>query len=102
MAAHMPVYQQESTVTNPLEINNNASGNYGNVGPAVILRNDQHAPIQQHEDVEESLSIIDKEKELIIKALKKHRSKRRDAALDLGISERTLYRKLKEYDIEHL
>ena len=47
-------------------------------------------------------SIIDKEKELIIKALKKHRSKRRDAALDLGISERTLYRKLKEYDIEHL
>jgi predicted NAD-dependent protein-ADP-ribosyltransferase YbiA (DUF1768 family) len=55
MAAHMPVYQQESPVINPLEINNNASGNYGNVGPAVILRNDQHAPIQQHEDVEESL-----------------------------------------------
>jgi len=102
MAAHMPVYQQESPVINPLEINNNASGNYGNVGPAVMLRNDQHAPIQQHEEVEESLSIIDKEKELIIKALKKHRSKRRDAALDLGISERTLYRKLKEYDIEHL
>ena len=46
--------------------------------------------------------IIDKEKELIIKALKKHRGKRRDAAMDLGISERTLYRKLKEYDIEHL
>jgi DNA-binding NtrC family response regulator len=42
---------------------------------------------------------MDKEKELIIKALKKHRSKRKDAALDLGISERTLYRKLKEYDI---
>jgi DNA-binding NtrC family response regulator len=102
MAAHMPVYQQESAVINPLEINNNSSGNYGNAGPAVILRNDQIAPIQQHEDVEESLSIIDKEKELIIKALKKHRSKRRDAALDLGISERTLYRKLKEYDIEHL
>ena len=58
--------------------------------------------IQHHEDVEESLSIIDKEKELIIKALKKHKSKRRDAALDLGISERTLYRKLKEYDIEDL
>jgi DNA-binding NtrC family response regulator len=103
MAAHVPVYQQESAIINPIkEINANASGNYGTTGPAVILRNDQHAPIQQHEDVEESLSIIDKEKELIIKALKKHRSKRRDAALDLGISERTLYRKLKEYDIEHL
>jgi len=56
--------------------------------------------IQEHEEVEESLNIMDKEKELIIKALKKHRGKRKDAALDLGISERTLYRKLKEYDIE--
>jgi DNA-binding NtrC family response regulator len=56
--------------------------------------------IQDHVEVEESLNIMDKEKELIIKALKKHKSKRKDAALDLGISERTLYRKLKEYDIE--
>jgi DNA-binding NtrC family response regulator len=45
------------------------------------------------------LSIMDAEKELIIKALKKHRGKRRDASSDLGISERTLYRKLKEYNI---
>lgn len=58
--------------------------------------------IQPHEVVEESLNIVDKEKELIIKALKKHKSKRKDAAADLGISERTLYRKLKEYDIENL
>jgi DNA-binding NtrC family response regulator len=50
--------------------------------------------------VEESLSIIDKEKELIIKALKKHRNRRKDAAADLGISERTLYRKIKEYGLE--
>ena len=56
--------------------------------------------IQEHTEVEESLNIMDKEKELIIKALKKHRGKRKDAALDLGISERTLYRKLKEYNIE--
>jgi DNA-binding NtrC family response regulator len=59
-----------------------------------------HEDIQQPIAVEESLSIMDKEKELIIKALKKHKSKRKDAAADLGISERTLYRKLKEYDIE--
>ena len=64
--------------------------------PVVIHNNhDIHA----HEEVEESLNIMDKEKELIIKALKKHKSKRKDAASDLGISERTLYRKLKEYDI---
>lgn len=62
----------------------------------VIMNNDIH----DHEEVEESLNIMDKEKELIIKALKKHKSKRKDAALDLGISERTLYRKLKEYDID--
>ena len=62
----------------------------------VIMNNDIH----DHVEIEESLNIVDKEKELIIKALKKHKSKRKDAALDLGISERTLYRKLKEYDIE--
>ena len=60
---------------------------------------DQNA-IHEHEEVEESLNIMDKEKELIIKALKKHKGKRKDAASDLGISERTLYRKLKEYDIK--
>lgn len=59
-----------------------------------------HSDIHDHEEVEESLNIMDKEKELIIKALKKHRGKRKDAATDLGISERTLYRKLKEYDID--
>jgi DNA-binding NtrC family response regulator len=53
-----------------------------------------------HETVEESLSLADKERELIIKALKKHRNKRKDAAQDLGISERTLYRKIKEYGLE--
>ncbi len=62
----------------------------------VLMNNDIH----EHVEVEESLNIMDKEKELIIKALKKHKGKRKDAALDLGISERTLYRKLKEYDIE--
>ncbi len=59
-----------------------------------------HDDIHNHEEVEESLNIMDKEKELIEKALKKHRGKRKDASTDLGISERTLYRKLKEYDIK--
>jgi DNA-binding NtrC family response regulator len=64
--------------------------------PVLVHPNDIH----EHVEVEESLNIMDKERELIIKALKKHKGKRKDAALDLGISERTLYRKLKEYDIE--
>ncbi len=64
-----------------------------------VLMNNNNNDIHEHEDVEESLNIMDKEKELIVKALKKHKSKRKDAASDLGISERTLYRKLKEYDI---
>lgn len=57
--------------------------------------------IQDTEEfVEESLSLEDKEIELIRKALEKHKGKRKYAARELGISERTLYRKIKEYDIK--
>ena len=69
----------------------------GTTGP-VILKNNQD--IDQHEEVEESLSLIDREREFITKALQKHKGKRKDAAHELGISERTLYRKIKEYDID--
>ncbi len=51
------------------------------------------------EEVEESLSLVDKESDLIKKALKKHKGKRKFAAQELGISERTLYRKIKELDL---
>ncbi|NUO01082.1 MAG: sigma-54-dependent Fis family transcriptional regulator, partial [Saprospiraceae bacterium] len=44
--------------------------------------------------------IEENEKELIRKALRKHSGKRKEASQDLGISERTLYRKIKEYDIQ--
>ena len=54
----------------------------------------------EHEIVEESLSLQDTEKELIRKALEKHRNKRKYAAEELGISERTLYRKIKEYNLK--
>ena len=56
--------------------------------------------IHDHEEVEEILSLEEKEKELIKKALEKHRGKRKYAAKELGISERTLYRKIKEYDLK--
>jgi DNA-binding NtrC family response regulator len=52
------------------------------------------------EEIEESLSMDHMEKELIERALKKHRGKRKEAAKELRISERTLYRKIKSYDIE--
>jgi len=51
------------------------------------------------EEVEESLSLVDKESDLIKKALKKHKGKRKFAAQELGISERTLYRKIKELSL---
>ena len=50
-------------------------------------------------EIEESLSLLQQEKRLIIKALNKHKDRRKDAAKELGISERTLYRKLKEFEI---
>ncbi len=56
-------------------------------------------PIQEPEEVEESLSLEKKEIDFIRRALTKHDGKRKDAAKELGISERTLYRKIKEYDI---
>ena len=55
--------------------------------------------ITHETEMEESLSLEEKEKELIIKALQKNNNKRKYAAKDLGISERTLYRKIKQYDI---
>lgn len=54
---------------------------------------------EEHEIIEESLSLQETEKELIKKALIKHHNKRKHAAKELGISERTLYRKIKEYNL---
>lgn len=82
--------QVESIVTEPIHVeksggnftHDNFGGNY-----------------EVHTEVEESLSLEDREKELIKKALEKHRGKRKYAAQDLGISERTLYRKIKEFEL---
>ena len=60
-----------------------------------------HPTIQDAEDVEEeTLSLEEVEKEMIRKALEKHNGRRKNAAADLKISERTLYRKIKEYNLE--
>ncbi len=65
-----------------------------------IITNPAITPPPQAVEVEEILSLAEKEKELIKKALEKYRGKRKDAAKELGISERTLYRKIKEYNIK--
>ena len=72
-------------------VNNNANG--GLIMP-------QKDALQIKESVEENLNVMDMEKGLIIKALKKNKS-RRDACRELGLSERTLYRKLREYGIDN-
>ena len=67
------------------------------VKPAPAMDDD----IQDTEEyVEESLSLDEVEKEMIRKALEKHHGKRKSAAKDLNISERTLYRKIKEYGLD--
>lgn len=86
----LPAYSpsQESVNLSPAPYNANTP---------IYMPNDR---MDQHEEVEESLMLADREKEFITKALKKHKGRRRDAANELGISERTLYRKIKEYDIQ--
>ncbi|MCO6460636.1 MAG: sigma-54-dependent Fis family transcriptional regulator [Saprospiraceae bacterium] len=65
-----------------------------------ILENEGEEIYQPAEELDDSLSIEHMEKELIIKALKKYNGRRKEAAKDLGLSERTLYRKIKQYDLD--
>jgi transcriptional regulator with PAS, ATPase and Fis domain len=78
-----PNYEQALTINKPEQNNRPIDYNYAH----------------DAEEVEESLSLVDKESDLIKKALKKHKGKRKFAAQELGISERTLYRKIKELNL---
>jgi transcriptional regulator with PAS, ATPase and Fis domain len=68
----------------------------GDISSHKVINNIQDT----EEIIEESLSLADNEVEMIKKALEKYNGKRKMAAGELGISERTLYRKIKEYGIE--
>ena len=75
-----------------------------NINPAIFTDNNEqdfniNTPAENTIEIEESLSLFDQEKRLIEKSLLKHKGKRKDAAEELGISERTLYRKLKEFGL---
>jgi transcriptional regulator with PAS, ATPase and Fis domain len=64
--------------------------------PAIVIDNPK---FDKSEPIDESLALEDMEKDMIKKSLKRHGGRRKEAALELGISERTLYRKIKQYDI---
>lgn len=71
------------------------------IHPSIKPSHNIDEDIQDTEEyVEESLSLDEVEKEMIRKALEKHHGKRKSAAKDLNISERTLYRKIKEYGLD--
>jgi len=77
--------------------NENAAN--GSMHPIIVGTQDNPPLYDSMEEVEEILSIAANEKELIKRALKKHKGRRKDAASELEISERTLYRKIKEYEL---
>lgn len=96
LSQNAPVIQKHFAEVNAQPISSN--------GESMVIHNptwnDQNEEVPTEEIVEDSLSLQDKEIELITKALDKHRGKRKNAAKELGISERTLYRKINEYNIQ--
>lgn len=72
----------------------------GRKSRAVLLDDEESDYYNKAEEVEESLSLEVMEKDFIKRALKKYRGRRKEAADELGISERTLYRKIKQYELE--
>ena len=91
-------YSPESNAQEVLEDDESISSLNGST--PIIIKSTKDNSRNGFEVVDESLNMSDNEKRLIVLALKKHNNRRRDAAEDLGISERTLYRKIKEYDLE--
>lgn len=91
--------QHADQIIQSFEDSSSAILNHNSIQQPVVNKVEDSNIEDTEEFVEESLSLEDKEIELIKKALDKHNGKRKYAAQELGISERTLYRKIKEYDI---
>lgn len=98
---HQDLFQDIQTMK-PTIVDNNRQTAIVPINDNIIQIPNEHETIEDisHETEEESLSLERKEKEMIVKALKQHNGKRKYAAEDLGISERTLYRKIKRYNLE--
>ncbi len=105
--SHSATFDASSPEHHPSSVipNNNTSVSvpmkYEAPSNKITLDETERSDIQEETEYEEStLSISEVEKDMIIKALERHKGKRKMAAADLGISERTLYRKIKEYSLE--
>ena len=99
------IYTPEAQTSNPNSLLYFENNNQNEVHHPTIISEDDHH-FNNVEDIEieeakpESLSLQNNEKDLIIKALEKHKGRRNKAADELGISQRTLYRKIKQYNLE--
>jgi DNA-binding NtrC family response regulator len=91
-------FNQEEPVT-PANTTSTETNHYVEPKAAAAAAANDRYDFAQEIVEEESLSLADKEIELIKKSLERHKGKRKAAADDLGISERTLYRKIKQYDL---
>jgi len=102
---YTPETQQSSSPNSLLYFENNQQ-NQNQIHHPTIVSDDEDHHYNDVEDIEleesrpESLSLQNNEKDLIIKALEKHKGRRNRAADELGISQRTLYRKIKQYNLE--
>ncbi|MGJ1361742.1 sigma 54-interacting transcriptional regulator [Sphingobacterium spiritivorum] len=95
------LYQEVKPAASMLAEQSESSWTIHNARPAHSPNVDFNSyETQDVEEVEESLSLTEKESDLIKKALKKHKGKRKAAAQELGISERTLYRKIKDLNLD--
>lgn len=104
---YTPETQQTANANSLLYFENNNNNNQNNQNiqnPTIISNSDDSyedfEDIEVEENTPESLSLQNNEKDLIIKALEKHNGRRNRAADELGISQRTLYRKIKQYNLE--
>lgn len=108
-AAVVPVSHSSGATVNPSNVSMSPHSSVV-TSPYESMASSQHEAPQNHVDntpyaeeyVEESLSLEDQEKRLIMKALDKYRGRRKRAAEELHISERTLYRKIKEYGLDDM
>ncbi|SHM13134.1 sigma-54 interaction domain-containing protein [Chryseobacterium polytrichastri] len=102
---YTPEPQQAAPASSLLYFENNNNGPAVQT-PTIMSNSDNEDRYEDFEDIEieenkpESLSLQNNEKDLIIKALEKHKGRRNKAADELGISQRTLYRKIKQYNLE--
>ena len=95
------IYNDQSSNNTPQKEEVLALSGHSNNEPSIEIvdSKDKFDFIEDVEEEEETLSLHDKEIELIKKSLERHKGKRKLAADELGISERTLYRKIKQYDL---